>query len=91
MQHHYHILWDNGQKSLCVQNLKAGYYRCTITDGLGCEFQYSFIVESLSGTHSENRVVKLTTYNDQNHPIILNPDNVDIQNYSIYDVVGKLI
>ncbi|MCB0660627.1 MAG: hypothetical protein KDC04_06810, partial [Saprospiraceae bacterium] len=45
----YHILWDNGQKSLCVQNLKAGYYRCTITDGLGCEFQYSFIVESLSG------------------------------------------
>ncbi len=36
------LVWNTGSQNSSIANLAAGNYSCTITDALGCSFNYSF-------------------------------------------------
>lgn len=40
----YTYLWNNGEVAASVNNLTAGTYTATITDGTGCSYQQQFII-----------------------------------------------
>ena len=42
----YRVTWDSGAVGASVENLAAGTYNFTITDGLGCESNESIVVTS---------------------------------------------
>ncbi|MBK8626468.1 MAG: T9SS type A sorting domain-containing protein [Saprospiraceae bacterium] len=50
----YNIRWSNGTTDLlCIQNLPKGRYHVTITDGLGCIKEETFLIEDVSALKDE--------------------------------------
>ena len=56
----YFYHWSTDIDAECITNLKAGLYHLTITDGLGCEFYFNFVVESTSSV--DDQITKIAVY-----------------------------
>ncbi|MBK8967747.1 MAG: gliding motility-associated C-terminal domain-containing protein [Lewinellaceae bacterium] len=64
-------LWSNGLNGLSLQNLEAGTYGVTLTDGLGCTLTDSFTLLAPEGLTLNVRVQGPRCFGDQNGSIVL--------------------
>jgi gliding motility-associated-like protein len=73
----YSYLWDNGQQSAVINNLYAGNYNITITDGNGC-------TNTGSATVSEYNAPVIPVIVPDSQRIVFG-DTVNVQIYSNFD------
>ncbi|MCB0533794.1 MAG: gliding motility-associated C-terminal domain-containing protein [Saprospiraceae bacterium] len=63
--------WSNGMKGLSLQNLQAGVYNVSITDGLGCTLTDSFTLVAPEGLNLKVQLQSPRCFGEQNGSIVL--------------------
>lgn len=62
----YSILWSNGQTSATINNLTAGNYSVTVTDGNGCKKSTSITINQSSELNINISKTNVSCYNGNN-------------------------
>ncbi|NSW45858.1 MAG: gliding motility-associated C-terminal domain-containing protein [Bacteroidales bacterium] len=63
--------WSNGQTTSSINNLAAGTYQLTITDGMGCTYSYSATVTQPASFNGTTNIQDVSCFNGNNGAISL--------------------
>lgn len=89
------ILWDNGGNGVSTDDLAVGIHTVTIQDGLDCETEFDFEIEStVSNTHNPEWATQINIYPNPTQDVVhiqLPSDPTKIKEIAIYSLNGQRI
>lgn len=93
----YTYAWSNGRSTPLIQNLRAGIYRLTVTDNIGCSAEFEFEIDNLTSIDTKfSRGIKLSASpvpqkSGELISISIESDINGMVQYQIMDFSGRLI
>jgi len=88
------ILWDNGQSGEMATDLSPGDHTVTVTDGLGCEQTFEFIIDDSTSTFEEKWKNDINVYPnpaDDQLNIELSENVEFFHSVEIFNIHGKRV
>ena len=67
----FNYIWNNGQTTSSINNLSAGIYYLTVTDGIGCSYEYSATVTQPTPFNGTTNIQNVSCFNGNNGSITI--------------------
>jgi hypothetical protein len=88
----YKCYWNNGQVGSILTHLEGGNYSVTITDGVGCTKEVSFVIDAYVYTNQPfDDKINIYPNPTTGHFLVEIPEKIDSKEVFLYDLNGKLL
>ncbi|MCB9337202.1 MAG: T9SS type A sorting domain-containing protein [Lewinellaceae bacterium] len=91
----YYFLWSDGSMGQSLLNVPPGTYSLTVTDSLGCEFAFTFLVDFETATNGavhrsfSAAIVPNPSGRGKGAVLHLNSDQDQVIEIAVFDVLGQ--